>query len=127
MNFSESTQRAAGESLDELADAISAVRAAVVSTEVGLEPVARARDASQAARLSAVASSMAALGVMAGEECDVGSFRSITQGAEEGFIVMRQSRHPDSNLILSVIADSEALVGKVILYGKKAAAQLARA
>ncbi|MFP4638895.1 MAG: hypothetical protein ACLFMY_00470 [Guyparkeria sp.] len=74
-----------------------------------------------------MASSMAALGVMAGEECDIGSFRSITLEAEEGFIVMRQSRHPDSNLILRGIADSEALVGKVILYGKKAAAQLARA
>ncbi|MFO7581944.1 roadblock/LC7 domain-containing protein [Guyparkeria sp.] len=127
MNFSDSMKNAAGGAVDELVTAVGSIRAAVVSTEDGFELVARARDASQVARLSAMASSMAALGVMAGEECEIGGFRSITLEAEDGFIVMLQSRNPASNLILSVIADSEALVGKVILYGRKAATQLARA
>ncbi len=127
MNLSESLKSAADETLDDLVKAVGSVRAVVISTEDGFELVSRSRDASQVARLSAMASSMAALGVMAGEECDIGGFRSITLEAQEGFIVMLQARRPDSNFILSVISGPDALVGKVVLYGRKAVRQLQHA
>lgn len=127
MNLSDATKTEAEAIIDELVNAIGDIRAAVISTEDGFELVSRARDDAQASRLSAMASSMAALGVMAGEECEIGGFRSITLEADAGFILMLQSTHPETNLILSVIADSQALVGKVLLYGKKSVARLANA
>jgi len=124
MIFCDSMRDAAGQVVDQLVEAVGAVRAVVVSSEDGFELVSRAPDKSHVSRLSAMASSMTALGAMAGEECEIGGFRSITLEAEDGFILMLLAQHPDGNLILSVIAESKAVIGQVLLYSKRAVMQL---
>jgi len=124
MIFHDSMRDAVGQVIDKLVEAVGAVRAVVVSSEDGFELVSRASDKSHVSRLSAMASSMTALGAMAGEECKIGDFRSITLEAEEGFILLLQARRPDGNLILSVIAESKAIIGQVLFYSKRAAEQL---
>ena len=124
MQISETLEAEAQETLQDLVDAVEGILATVISTEDGFELVSLARNNAQASRLSAMASSMVALGAMATDECDIGRFSTITLEADSGVIIMLRANHTDSKLILSVIADSQALIGKVLLYSKKATKRL---
>ena len=72
MTIDPNLQRACDRSLDELMLEIKGIKAVVVSTEDGFEVAARVENTAQVARLSAMASSLAALGAMAGEESQIG-------------------------------------------------------
>src|ERR1700750_333288 len=93
---------AAESAIDTLMREIKGVKAVVISTEDGLELAARVENTAQVARLSAIASSLAALGAVAGEESDLGNCDTVTIEATHGHILMLQARHPDVTLIMSV-------------------------
>ena len=65
MTIHPNLQRACDRALDELMLDIKGIKAVVVSTEDGFEVAARVENTAQIARLSAMASSLAALGAMA--------------------------------------------------------------
>src|SRR6478672_4866320 len=93
---------AAASALELLKKQINGLKAAVISTEDGFEVVAWLRDGASAARLSAMVSSLAALGSVAGEENQLGHCENIAVSFSDGHLVSVQARH--AGIILSVSA-----------------------
>jgi uncharacterized protein len=114
-------QRACDRALDELMQEVKGIKAVVVATEDGFEVAARVENTAQVARLSAMASSLAALGAMAGEESRLGLCESLVMQAAEGFIAIVQVRRADVSLIVSVVTGRDAVTGQVLYFSKKAA------
>ena len=110
--------------LNELMQEVKGIKAVVVATEDGFEVAARVENTAQVARLSAMASSLAALGAMAGEESRLGVCHSLVMEAAEGFIAIVQVRRPDVSLIVSVVAGRDAVVGQLLYFSKQAASKL---
>ena len=110
--------------LEELMQEVKGIKAVVVATEDGFEVAARVENTAQVARLSAMASSLAALGAMAGEESRLGVCHSLVMEAAEGFIAIVQVRRADVSLIVSVVTGRDAVIGQVLYFSKKAAATL---
>ncbi|WP_280191932.1 roadblock/LC7 domain-containing protein [Delftia sp. PS-11] len=99
---------------------VRGMRGCVVSTEDGFEVAAHAQGLGATARLSAMASSMAALGEIAGEENQLGECTSVVVEAASGFIVMLHARRPGLALVLSVVASTEASLGQVLYASRRA-------
>jgi uncharacterized protein len=114
-------KRACDRALDELMQEVKGIKAVVVATEDGFEVAARVENTAQVARLSAMASSLAALGAMAGEESRLGLCESLMMQAAEGFIAIVQVRRADVSLIVSVVTGRDAVTGQVLYFSKKAA------
>jgi predicted regulator of Ras-like GTPase activity (Roadblock/LC7/MglB family) len=112
--------------VEELMRELRAAQAVVIATEDGFEVCAHAQNTAQVSRLSAMASSMAALGAMAGEESDLGGCASIVVEAERGYLVMMQARHPRATLILSVVAGRDTVMGQALYFCRQAAQALER-
>jgi len=116
--------RAAKNVTDLLMQDIKGVKAVLVSTEDGFEVAARVENTAQVARLSAMASSLAALGALAGEESRLGACGSLMMEAADGFIAILQVRRADVSLIMSVIAGRDAVAGQILYFSKQAAQTL---
>lgn len=124
MSIAPQLQRVCEKALDELMTEVKGIKAIVVATEDGFEVAARMQNTAQISRLSAMASSLAALGAMAGEESQLGVCQSLLMQASDGLIVIVQVKRPDVSLILSVITGRDAVVGQVLYFSKKAAQTL---
>ena len=124
MTISPHLKTACDLALDELMQAVKGIKAVVVATEDGFEVAARVENTAQIARLSAMASSLAALGAMAGDESRLGLCHSLLMEAADGFIAIVQVRRADVSLIVSVVTGRDAVVGQVLYFSKKAAATL---
>ena len=124
MDIDANLKRACDKALDELMQEVKGIKAVVISTEDGFEVAARVENTAQIARLSAMASSLAALGAMAGEESQLGVCNSLVMEAAEGHIAVLQVKRREITLIVSVVTGREALVGQVLYFSKKAAASL---
>ena len=92
MNTTPRLRLAAESAIDTLMREIKGVKAVVISTEDGLELAARVENTAQVARLSAIASSLAALGAVAGEESQLGQCDNVAIEATHGHILMLQAR-----------------------------------
>ena len=124
MTIAAHLKTACDRALDELMQEVKGIKAVVVATEDGFEVAARIENTAQVARLSAMASSLAALGAMAGEESQLGVCHSLLMEAAEGYIVIVQVRRADVSLIVSVVTGRDAVIGQVLYFSKKAAATL---
>ncbi|MEZ2296636.1 roadblock/LC7 domain-containing protein [Variovorax sp. RCC_210] len=127
MNISPHIKLAAESAIDTLMREIKGVKAVVISTEDGLELAARVENTAQVSRLSAIASSLAALGAVAGEESNLGHCDNVSIEATHGHILMLQARHPEVTLIVSVVASKEAIIGQVLYFAKQATLSLQQA
>ena len=117
----------ASHAADTLMREVKGVRAVVVSTEDGFEVAARVENKVQVSRLSAMASSLAALGALAGEEGQLGSCNSLVMEAEGGFMAIVQIRRSDVTLIMSVVTGPDAIIGQVLYFARQAAAMVQKA
>ena len=124
MSVAPALQQACEKSIDELMLQVGGIKAIVVATEDGFEVAARVQNTALINRLSAMASSLAALGAMAGEESQLGVCQSMLMEADDGYIAIVQVRRPDVSLILSVITGRGAVVGQVLYFSKKIAQAL---
>ena len=124
MTISPHLKTACDLALDELMQAVKGIKAVVVATEDGFEVAARVENTAQIARLSAMASSLAALGAMAGDESRLGLCHSLLMEAADGFIAIVQVRRADVSLIVSVVTGRDAVVGQLLYFSKKAASDL---
>lgn len=106
---------------------IKGVKAVVVSTEDGFEVAAQVENTAQISRLSAMASSLAALGALAGEESRLGACDSLVMEASHGFIAIVQIRRKEVTLILSVVTGRDAIIGQVLYFSKQVALFLQKA
>lgn len=121
MTLAQHLKTACDYAIDELMREIKGIKAAIVSTEDGLEVAARVENTAQITRLSAMASSLAALGAMAGEESRLGVCESLIMEAADGLIAIIQVRRADVSLIVSVVTGRDAVTGQVLYFAKKAA------
>ena len=124
MTIAPHLKTACDSALNDLMQEVKGIKAVVVATEDGFEVAARVENTAQVARLSAMASSLAALGAMAGEESRLGVCHSLVMEAAEGFIAIVQVRRADVSLIVSVVTGHDAVIGQVLYFSKKAAASL---
>lgn len=121
MSVAPKLKRAAEAAVNLVMHEVKGVKAVVVSTEDGFEVAARVENTAQITRLSAMASSLAALGALAGEESQLGACDSVVMEAAEGLIIILQIRRPDVSLIMSVVTGRDAVVGQVLYFAKQAA------
>ena len=124
MNITPSIKLAADTAIDTLMREIRGVKAVVIATEDGLELAARVENTAQVARLSAIASSLAALGAVAGDESGLGDCATVTVEATHGHILMLRAMHPEITLIVSVVASKDAVIGQVLYFAKQATLSL---
>ncbi len=124
MNLHPNLILAAQTAVDAVMREVRGAKASIVSTEDGFEVASRVENTGEIGRLSAMASSMAALGAIAGEENQLGACNNLVMEAEEGHIVVLQARRPDITLVLSVVASREATMGQILYFSKAAAKSL---
>ena len=115
---------AAEAAINDLMRDVTGVNAVVISSEDGFEIAARVQSKAQVARLSAMASSLAALGVLAGEESQLGACDHIAISAQNGNLIMLQARHSKMDLILSIVTNEDAIFGQILYSGKRAVRML---
>lgn len=103
---------------------IKGAKAIVIATEDGFEVASHVENDAQVARLSAMASSLAALGVLAGEESGLGNCNSVIMEANGGYLAILQVRRHDISMIISVVTGRDAVAGQVVYFSKQAARAL---
>lgn len=101
--------RAARDLLARIAEA----RAIIVCTEDGFQVGFAARREFDAARLSAITSSMSAIGDVVSSETGIGLVRSVMVEADDGYLVMRGLRRHGVGLVVAAVVGRDALLGRV--------------
>ncbi len=97
----------------DLLERVDAARAVIVCTEDGFQVAFAARHAIDAARLSAITSSMSAIGEVVSMETGIGSVRCVMVEADDGFLVMRGTRRDGVGLVVAAVVSRDALLGQV--------------
>ncbi|MFZ6754005.1 roadblock/LC7 domain-containing protein [Undibacterium sp. Dicai25W] len=103
---------------------VKSAKAVVISSEDGFEVAAYVENTTQVTRMSAMASSLSALGALAGEESRLGECRNIIIEADAGILIIIQVRRAEETLIMSVITGTDAVVGQILYVAKQAARML---
>lgn len=124
MNVTPKVKTVSHAAVDLIMREVKGAKAVVISTEDGFEVSARVENTAEITRLSAMASSMAALGAIAGEESHIGTCDNVVIAASQGHIVMRQIRRPDVSLVLSIVAGRDAIVGQMLYFSRQASIAL---
>jgi predicted regulator of Ras-like GTPase activity (Roadblock/LC7/MglB family) len=110
-----------------LADDLGGIRGVVVATADGFDVASVVHPPLDAARIAALASSMAAIGEVVATEAAIGRSTSVTVGSDEGFAVVHAIQRADVSLVINVVAGPSALLGQVLYGVADAARRLAQA
>jgi predicted regulator of Ras-like GTPase activity (Roadblock/LC7/MglB family) len=104
------------------------ITSAIIATTDGFEIAVVAASKEESSKLSAISSSISAIGDMAVKEVDMGEcHESITIESDRGYIVIMTIPHPDSPMVLSVAATKELTLGKLVYYAKLVVSKMIRA
>ncbi|MFD1259604.1 roadblock/LC7 domain-containing protein [Entomomonas asaccharolytica] len=118
-NISSLVHNVSGRLLNRLVTNISGIKAALISTVDGFEIAAECTDASDIAKLSAVSSTLSAIGNMAMLETDMGTqYRSVTIENDNGFLVIMDIQYKTYPMIFCVVASREAMLNHVLHQAK---------
>ncbi len=124
MTVSAQIKKLCEQTIEQLMKDVKGARAAVISTEDGFEIASVVENTAQVSRLAAMASSMAALGAIAGEESGLGASSNIIIQAHEGVIIVSLAKRTDVDLILSVVASKDVVMGQLLYAARAATSQL---
>ena len=124
MTMNSLLQLAAENACTQLMGQIKGAKAIVISTEDGFEVASHVENNAQVARLSAMASSLAALGVLVGEESGLGNCNSVIMEANDGYLAILQVGRDDVSMIISVVTGRDAVAGQLVYFSKQAARAL---
>lgn len=127
MKLSEALIHAADIEVESLISEVGGAVAVVISTVDGFDVASRAQNTAQVSRMAAMASSMAAIGSVVGQESLLGNHHNITIEAEHGFVVMMEVPHPVWPMILSVVTTRSAVLGQARYCANRSSARLALA
>jgi predicted regulator of Ras-like GTPase activity (Roadblock/LC7/MglB family) len=101
------------------------IKSAVIATSDGFDVAAVAMSEAEGTRLSALSSSISAIGDMAVKEIGTGNYhQSITIESESGYIFIMDIRNPKCPMILSVATTKDAVLGKLMYYAKQMVAKM---
>ncbi|MFZ6722798.1 hypothetical protein [Undibacterium sp. Ji49W] len=124
MKIDDSLIESAKKAVDSVHSQVKGVKAVVISTEDGFEVASRVESTALVTRLSAMSSSLASLGALAGEESNLGSCENLIIEAKFGMLLIFQIQREQGSLIMSVVAGRDAIVGQVLYFAKQAARNL---
>jgi len=127
MNISPRVRKAAEAAVDRLMRDLRGIKSVVIATEDGFEVAGHMEGQAQLARMSALASSLSALGALAGEEGHVGICEALTIEAAHGQLLMVRARHDEVDLIVCIVASRDAVIGQVLYTAKQVARTLRQA
>lgn len=125
-HLSSDTRAWAQQEAERLLQEISGVVAIVVATVDGFD-VASAMRQGDATRVAAMASSIFAISAVVSQEASLGRSRSVTIDTEDGFTVVHSVYRPEADLVVSVIAGQDAILGQVAYQVTQFARELAAA
>ena len=97
----------------DLSSRLKGARAIVVATEDGFEVACASLESIDAGRLSAITSSMAAIGEVVSLETGIGTVRCLMVEADDGYLVMRATRRDGIGLVVAALVGREVLLGLV--------------
>jgi len=104
----------------------SGVVAVVVATVDGFD-LGSAMKQGDPERVAAMASSIFAISAVVSQEAHLGRSRSVTIDTEEGFAIVHSVYRPGADLVISVIAGQDAILGQVAYQVSQFARDLAAA
>lgn len=124
--LSSNTKAWAQQEAERLMQETSGVVAIVIATVDGFD-VASVMRKGDANRVAAMASSIFAISAVVSQEANLGRSRSVTIDTEEGFTVVHSVYRSDADLVVSVIAGQDAILGQVAYQVTQFARALAAA
>lgn len=100
---------------ERLINEVTGITAVVVTTIDGFDGVSvlRNRSGVEAARISALVSSMSSISAIISQAARLGNGKSVTIDTDSGFALMYNVQRPDVALVINVIANGEAVLGQV--------------
>lgn len=90
------------------------VSAVVIASVDGFDLASSARQQQDAARIAAMASSISAISGVVSLEAGLGNFRSVTIATDDGFAVVHAAPRTDVELVISVVANRDAIQAQVM-------------
>ncbi len=111
--FNEVVQAQARAEAQSLLDEVQGVRAVVIATVDGFSIAHAARSDLDASRIAALASSIAAIGQVAADEANLGRSKCMIVDTTTGFVSIYSTQFRTIDLILMIVADSDALIAQV--------------
>lgn len=112
-------RKSAAHLLQLLVQKLNGVKGAVITTGDGFEVAVNVVSDTDGAKLSAMASSISAIGNMAVQETNLGArHQSITIESEEGYVFIMDIPNPSCPMILNIITSKSAVLGQVVYYAK---------
>lgn len=106
--------------VDHIMSSVKGARAVLIASEDGFEVAARVENTAQISRLSAIASSLSALGTVAGSESQLGACEYVSIQATDGHILTVNINCQHVNLIASIVTSKEAITGQVLYFSRQA-------
>lgn len=116
-----------GAHLQRFVSQTSGVTAALVATTDGFEVSSVLHQSLSAQKMAAMTSSILALGEAVLAEADLSDCRNVVIEAGGGLIVMLAIGDPRNELLLSVIADRNAMLGQVLWAARSCCDQIRQA
>ena len=114
MNLSDHPYSAVGARVaSELLESIDGARTVLVATIDGFALATAQRQPLDADRLAAIVSSIGALGAAASRETGIGTPRCLVVESTEGRLVVRCVQTDHHELVVAVLTDTQALLGRV--------------
>ncbi|HEX4509095.1 MAG TPA: roadblock/LC7 domain-containing protein [Burkholderiaceae bacterium] len=125
MTFPEQFESVAARVAEGLLARMDRARAVVVATEDGFRVAAATHEPLDTSRLAAITSSMTAIGETVSRETGLGAVRCLMVESDDGYLVMRATRHASLGLVVAALVGHDALLGLVIHGVGEAARELA--
>jgi predicted regulator of Ras-like GTPase activity (Roadblock/LC7/MglB family) len=101
---------------------------AVISTTDGFDIAVESMSKEDGSKLSALSSSISAIGHMAVKEVGTGDHhQSILIEGENGYLLIMDIPYPGCPLTMSITASKEAMLGKLIYYAKQLVSKMSEA
>lgn len=112
-------QNISDELLSLLLTNVPGINAAVISTTDGFEVAAKYLDNTNVSKLSALSSSLSAIGSLATEEVEIGKqYQHVMIESEDGFLIVMDIPYQHYPMILCVVASKNALLARVFQQAK---------
>lgn len=92
---------------------VPGVTTVVVATVDGFDVASAISGNTNAARIAALASSIAAISTVVSDEAELGLSKSVIIDTEAGFAIVHSVRRADAELVINVIANRSAILGQV--------------
>lgn len=105
--------------LDALMNSLPGLSAGVIATTDGFEVATREREGADVAKLSAMASSLSALGTMICQESEMGQYQNVTIETDAGYILILDIDHPHHPMIINLVVKKNEMLGRVLYLAKR--------